>query len=49
MPSKHGTNFDLFITTRSYPMSVDTTLDESILTRAQIENTKPSYKPTDST
>ena len=45
MTPKSGTTINLTVTAASVPMSVDTKVDESILTRAPVDTNKTSSQP----
>ena len=45
MALQNVTNIDLYATTESFPMSVDTVVYEYTLTRAPVDATKPSSQP----
>ena len=49
MTPKSGTTINLTVTAASVPMSVDTKVDESILTRAPVDTPKPSSQTSDDT
>ena len=45
MTPKNGTTTDLTVTTASVLVSVDTKVDDYLLTRSTVDTPKPSYQP----